>query len=127
MFDPFEALELLEALVRVARKVADTKADEYAAVLDEVRARNRNLPPASLHRLLLGLLGDPIRAKIAKESATILKGIGKAPAVGQAAFRQYPQFPRRDGPYGEVSARCFRCQQFGHYARNCRRGRARPR
>lgn len=31
--------------MRVGRKVADVKSAEYAAVLNEVRVRNRNLPP----------------------------------------------------------------------------------
>ena len=69
LFDPFKAIELLEALVRVARRFADEKADEYAAVLDEVKARNSVLPHASLLRLMLGLLGNPVRAQVAKDSA----------------------------------------------------------
>ena len=37
-FDRFEVLDLLQALVRLARTQADHKAEEYAAALDKVRA-----------------------------------------------------------------------------------------
>ena len=39
MFDKYEALDLLQSLVRLARKESHKKADEYAAALDEIRAR----------------------------------------------------------------------------------------
>jgi len=38
-FDRFEVLDILQALVRLARTHARHKAEEYAAALDEVRAR----------------------------------------------------------------------------------------
>ena len=37
--DRFEVLDLLQALVRLARTQSHQKAEEYAAALDEVRAR----------------------------------------------------------------------------------------
>ncbi|KAK3729865.1 hypothetical protein QZH41_005452 [Actinostola sp. cb2023] len=58
-FDQFEAIEQLEALVRVARTTVSDKADEYAAILDEVKDRHASLPPRALRRLMSGLLGDP--------------------------------------------------------------------
>ena len=39
MFDRYEAVELLQSLVRLARNEAHEKADTYAATLDEVKAR----------------------------------------------------------------------------------------
>ena len=39
LFDPFEAIELLETLVRLARAQAHGKADKYAAALEEVKIR----------------------------------------------------------------------------------------
>ena len=39
IFDPFEDIELLENLVRLARTQAHGKADEYAAALEEVKTR----------------------------------------------------------------------------------------
>ncbi|RUA05700.1 MAG: hypothetical protein DSY43_04115, partial [Gammaproteobacteria bacterium] len=70
-FDQFEAIEQLEALVRVARTTVSDKADEYAAILDEVKDRHASLPPRALRRLMSGLLGDPVRSKIAKDSSII--------------------------------------------------------
>ena len=43
LFDRYEAIELLETLVRLARTQAHAKADEYAAALDEVKARGSSL------------------------------------------------------------------------------------
>ena len=43
MFDLYEAVELLQSLVRLARNKAHDKADEYAAAVDEVRARTDQL------------------------------------------------------------------------------------
>ena len=61
-FDRFEVLDILRALVRLARTQAHQKAEEYAAALDEVRARWDSLSSPELQRLLLGLymLGDPV-------------------------------------------------------------------
>ena len=70
-FDRFEVLDILQALVRLARTQAHQKAEEYAAALDEVRARWDSLSSPELQRLLLGLLGDPVRAKVAKEVACV--------------------------------------------------------
>ena len=50
-------------MVRLARNEAHEKADLYAAALDEVRVRADLLDNESLQRLLVGLLGDPVRAK----------------------------------------------------------------
>ena len=75
MFDKYEALDLVQSLVRLARNESHKKADEYAAALDEIRARTD-----ALDHLFLGLLGDPVRAKIAREATTILKGVDKAPS-----------------------------------------------
>ena len=72
-FDRFEVLDILQALVRLARTQAHQKAEEYAAALDEVRARWDSLSSPELQRLLLGLLGDPVRAKVAKESRFLTK------------------------------------------------------
>ena len=76
-FDRFEVLDILQALVRLARTQAHQKAEEYAAALDEVRARWDSLSSPELQRLLIGLVGDPVRAKVAKEAASILKSAYK--------------------------------------------------
>ena len=39
MFDKYEALDLLQSRVRLARNESHKKADEYAAALDEIRTR----------------------------------------------------------------------------------------
>ena len=44
LFDSFEAVEQLQGLVKVARSTLNDKADELAAVLDEVRDRQGLLP-----------------------------------------------------------------------------------
>ncbi|KAJ7361950.1 hypothetical protein OS493_014597 [Desmophyllum pertusum] len=83
----------------------------YAAALDEVRARTDQLDKESLQRLLIGLLGDPVRAKIAKEAASILKSSSRALAAPPHGNQQYAH----PSPY--ESMRCFSCNRFGHFAR----------
>ena len=76
-----------------------------------------SLDAPQLHRL--GFLGDPVRAKIAKEATTILKGVkidsSPPPGYGCVARRQAPYPSRPRGP------QCFRCFERGHVARTCRR------
>lgn len=71
--------------MRLARTRAHQKAEEYAAALDEVRVRWDSLNSSELQRLMLGLLGDPVRARIAKEAASILKSATKASVRGRGA------------------------------------------
>ena len=47
------------------------KAEEYAIVLDEVKARQTSLDSVQLQRLMLGLAEDTLRAIMAKEAASI--------------------------------------------------------
>ena len=68
MFDRYEAIELLQSLVRLARNEAHEKADMYAAALDEVRARVDQLDNESLQRLFVGLLGGPSSGQDCKGS-----------------------------------------------------------
>ena len=75
LYDPWEASAHVEALVRAARSVAHEKADYYAAILDELKGRSGSLSSSAHQRLLLSLLGDPTRAKVAKESSALLKAI----------------------------------------------------
>ena len=112
MFDRYEAVELLQSLVRLARNEAHEKADTYAATLDEAKARADLLDKESLQRLLVGLLGDPVRAKVAKEATSILKSSSGASAAPLRGFRY-----TRSKPYGNT--RCFNCNRFGHMAREC--------
>ena len=65
----------MEALVRAARSVAHEKADYYAAILVELKGRSKSLSFSAHQRLLLGLLGDPTRAKVAKDSSALLKAL----------------------------------------------------
>ena len=112
MFDRYEAVKLLQSLVRLSRNEADDKADEYAAELDEVRARADQLDREALQWLLTGLLGDPVRARIAKEATSILKS-SSIVLVTPSRGAQYSR-PR---PYGSV--RCFACKRFDHMTRDC--------
>ena len=113
LFDRFEAIELLETLVRLARTQAHEKADEYAAALEEVKARQPSLGANHLQRLMLGLVGDPLRAKMAEEAASILKGVSKGPSPSFQARRPL----RQSAPY---SVQCYALAGWGHIARNCK-------
>ena len=59
--------------MRAARSVAHEKVDYYAAILDELKGSSSSLSSSAHQRLLLRLLGDPTRAKVAKESSALLK------------------------------------------------------
>ena len=119
MFDKYEAVELLHSLLRLARNENHQIADEYAAALDEIKTRSDFVDDQQLQRLFLGLLGDPVRAKVAKDANAIWKGVGKVPP---------PPMPvrpgsamRRPAPYpGLPQVQCFGCLRWGHIARACR-------
>ena len=112
MFDRYEGVELLQSLVRHARNEAHERADMYAAALDEVKARADQLDKESWQRLVVGLLGDPVRAKIAKEAPSILRSSSIASEAPSRGFCY-----TRPKPHGNV--RCFTCNRFGHMAREC--------
>ena len=57
MFGKYEAFDLLLSLVRMARNESHMKADEYAAALDEIRARTDALDDLQLQRLFSGYWG----------------------------------------------------------------------
>ena len=97
-------------MVRLARNEAREKANIYTAALDEVKARADQLDKESLQRLLVGHLGDPVRARIGKEATSILKSSSRVSAAPLRGFRY-----TRPRPYGNV--RCFSCNRFGHMAR----------
>ena len=59
LFDPHEAIELLESLVRLTRTQAHKKGEEYSAALDKVKARRALFESGHLQGLMLGLVGDP--------------------------------------------------------------------
>ena len=117
-FDRFEVLDILQALMRFARTQAHQKAEEYAAALDEVRARWDFLSSPELQRLLLGLLGDPVRAKVAEEAASILKSGSKTSGQSHVG----PISPRLGIPFGRGP--CLKCNRLGHFARTCRASQA---
>ena len=79
MFDKYEAVELLQSLLRLERNENHQKADEYAAALDEIKTRSDFVDDQQLQRLFLGLLEDPVRAKVAKDANAIFKGVRKVP------------------------------------------------
>ena len=102
----------------LARTQAHGKADEYAAALEEVKTRQPTLDSTHLQRLILGLVGDPLRAKMAKEATYILKGMSKTSPSGSQARRPL----HGSTPY---SVQCYACAGWGHIARNCKSGRGR--
>ena len=63
--------------MHLARTQTRNKAKEYSAGLDEVKARGASLESGHLQRLMLGLVGDPLSAKMAKEATSVLKGLSR--------------------------------------------------
>ena len=100
--------------MRLTCTQAHQKAEEYAAALDEKRARWDSLNSSELQHLMLGLLGDPVRAKIAREATSILKSVTKASGQTQSG----PMRSRPGSSQGRGS--CYRCGHWGDYARTCR-------
>ena len=97
--------------MRLARTQAHEKTDEYAAALEEVKTRQPTLNSTHLQRLMLGLVGDPLRAKMATAKATsILKGMSKTSPSGSQARRPL----RRSTPY---FIQCYVCAGWGHIGR----------
>jgi len=107
LFDRFEVIELLETLVRLARTQAHEKADEYAAALEEGKVRQLSLDSPHLQRLMLGVAGDPLRKKMAKEATSILKGISKTSSSSFQPRRPLPQF-------SHYSVQCYACAGWGN-------------
>ena len=104
MFEEYEALDLLQSLVRLARNESHKKADDYAAALDEIRARTNALNHLQLQHLFLGLLGDPVHAKVAREATTTLKSMDKAPPSTSG----YGSIVPRPSPYPpQQNTQCF--------------------
>ena len=111
-FDRYEVLDILQALMRLARTQAHQKPEEHAAALGEVRARQDSLSSPKLQHLLLGLLGDTIRAKVAKEAAS------KSASNTSGQSHVGPIRPRLGMPFGRGP--CFKCGRLCHFARTCR-------
>ena len=105
--------------MRAARSIAHEKADYYAAILDELKGLSSSLSSSAHQRLLLGLLGDPTRAKVAKESSVLLKAIQREEPsqFSRSSSRQL----RRQHPYAPSQPLCYRCGLPGHFARACNR------
>ena len=116
LFDRHEAIELLESLVRLARTQAHDKAKEYSAAVDKVKARQASLESGHLQHLMLGLVGDPLRAKMAKEAISILKGVSRSQPFGSHDNRTR----RCLSPY---PVQCYNCHGWGHIARRWPRSR----
>ena len=117
VYNPWEVSAHVEALVRAARSVAHEKADYYAAILDELKGRSSSLSSSVHQRLLLGLLGDPTRAKVAKESSALLKAINRE-EPSQFSCSSSRQF-RRQRPHAPSQPLYYRCGMPGHFARAC--------
>ena len=105
------------SLVRLARKQAHDKAEEYSVALDEVKARQASLEAGHLQRLMLGLVGDPLRAKMVKEVTSILKGVTRLQPSGSHDNRTRCRL----SPY---LVQCYSCYGWGHIGRNCKTGHA---
>lgn len=100
--------------MRLARTQAHQKAEDYATALSEVRARLDTLSSSELQRLMLRLLGDSVRAKIAKEATSMLRSATRVSVQTQAGpIRSRPMAAQGRGS-------CYRCDRWGHYARTCR-------
>ena len=66
---------------------------------------------------MLGLVGDPLRAKMVKEATSILKGVTRLQPSGSHDNRTRCRL----SPY---LVQCYSCYGWGHIGRNCKTGRA---
>ena len=101
--------------MQVTRSVAHEKADYYAAILDEFKGRSNSLSSSAHQRLLLGLLADPTREKVAKESSALLKAIQREESSQFSCSSSYQLRPQR--PYAPSQPLCYRCSLPGHFVR----------
>lgn len=73
LFDPADALVQISHLCIIARNAAHEKTSEFQAILRELEQRKDSLTAEAFHNISVALLGDPVRAKIAKQITGILK------------------------------------------------------
>ena len=100
---------VMKSLVRLARTQTHDKAEEYSAVLDELKARQASLEAGHLQCLMLAVVGDPLRAKMAKEATSILKGVSRSQPSGSPDNHTH----RRLLPY---LVQCYSCHGSGPHS-----------
>ena len=120
--EPISKDILLDQLLNLKILAMETKHDKssyYPAVFQAMKEKLRS-PVDQFTRYLLVLLGD-------KDQEKVFEKISK---VDKSFDRQAPRTPyRRRGAMsnqGQRRIRCFNCQGFGHFARNCRLANQRP-
>ena len=97
-------------MVRLPQTQARDKAEEYSATLDEVKAKQASLECGHLQGLMLGLVGDPLRTKMAKEATSFLKGVSRSQPSGS-----HDNHTRRRLSFFPVQRYSF--YDWGHIAR----------
>lgn len=126
IFDAYALIGALETLEDVARRSGHQDFKRFAAVLTHCK----KLPPdARLGDLVTRTLGDDVEREVAKTVSKMFKSSVTRPRVFdhppiQPRLRDWPYPPMAPSGQPSMRGRCFKCRQFGHFARNCPKGRS---
>ena len=110
------ALDHVLNLKVVSKETNHEKASYYAAVFQAMKGKMQ-VPVDQFKRYLLVLIGDKDQEKVYEKMSKVDKSFDRNRSGARDTFKT----PK----WGFNRIRCYNCQGFGHYARDCTRMQAR--